>query len=1333
MLLCVNTATCCISCNKEKKRRTSRRVPRDIRILYFERQQIIIKSSQNICYVCLPDPYRLETVNFSINAVKNISKSVYSKVPKECFKDWRKEIYDLRTKLNKKNAIIAQLEDKINELQKNSRINRKYKKFDENSKNLNHEKYEEWRKEIQNIAEEGKSNRFINYIQYKLISNADCKIYTGFSKEKIIDQAEECGTTPERIFITRNRIYRYEPYSLMGVMFGLADTTCKKIFNKGLSLLHNIYAKNRLINDGRRSIIDGRGIEILRKQYWSRQKIQENTPLFAKRLCGIKDTDDIIITNQDATYQFTQEVQSSHEIRKHMLSMHKGKRPLVKVHIWGCTNGKPVYASYMFADGSHSDGKIFTACTDSDYIQECLNWIQNEYDPNDEQQKWPKHLCFKSKETCNELQSLIKILAQVQDKLISDAGYKIQDCRCTTTKDKHTSIDPEGRLTVADAFLRRVNTFLRQVQERINKWCKRNKFCRTAINVNDIPKVPAVWDIALADLVESDVILMKDNDKHNEFVDRILDMKNVLINPADNDWFPPLALKEVKKMEKTHNNNDDSYYDEDEERESTVETNTDNNHNSDKLEMDYDEQEEEEEEKEEQHENMVDTNIDNNHNSDKVEMDCDEEEEEEEEKHENTVETNVNNQDEDDEISNDDDDEIRNKEIEINNIYQHIAILKEDKEGFVEIARGWNHIVSFLNRAKYLKYIFGNAQEDDIKTFIGKSYENILAIRYLRRMNLDDPEFRLKLYKKNPYILKIERMQSKWKSAKKYNIVINLYQEYLFRKSLEKTKDYKNIQLPINDQHWYQWLLDKQMGKNTTKVSHYLHQQYIQQHAKQTKKRKENRKKRRKYCFGSTNFMCWAHERVVLWAAQRGMGRRNKLKRMKKHDLAMLVVKTLKMRKRQNKLHQTNIQPEEQDTKGIQNYAETNGLYPIIAKAANTYIKTAPNQTKLFIKHNENIKKRKKNGKDYGNVYSIQMEVYAKHILQIKPDTKGRQSKIDWLEMIVQDHKKQQQQQQEEMVENEQQQQQQQEEMVENERQYHADDDDDDDDDDYDSQHDNDIDNEYDSDYGNQSEFNSDNGYQSDSESPFDIESNAEGNTEYDEYDEQNLDEETFDRVPNDIVEQSQDWQRIQRGNDIAKAKLTQMDEVNEEELTETDWEDCINKYGNDLNLPPSLEYIKYSKEKSWYDLNFRLFNSRIARIQYVCQCKRGTQLPSCCAHVATFLWLIWYCVNRKNIDMLLMDTPRDLKIKDKIVNLKEYKKWLRANESEDMNTWCFCKGKGDYADNTMMINCNSCGMWWHPTCSKTTVNDVTASKRAMNLWYCINCNGQGAQYRLCY
>ena len=91
-------------------------------------------------------------------------------------------------------------------------------------------------------------------------------------------------------------------------------------------------------------------------------------------------------------------------------------------------------------------------------------------------------------------------------------------------------------------------------------------------------------------------------------------------------------------------------------------------------------------------------------------------------------------------------------------------------------------------------------------------------------MNLDGDKrypFKLKIHKKDKYVIKFVNMKSKWKSSNKYNIILNFRQLVSFKKAVDKFYANKtNITFELNEIHWYKWLLSNKKKK----VSEFLHE-----------------------------------------------------------------------------------------------------------------------------------------------------------------------------------------------------------------------------------------------------------------------------------------------------------------------------------------------------------------------------------------------------------------------------------------------------------------------------------------------------------------------------
>ena len=208
------------------------------------------------------------------------------------------------------------------------------------------------------------TNKYKNNINFDLITNSDCKIWTGLTKHDVINRAEFCQLIPEDIFMVRVRIYRYFPYELMSHIFGRSKSNIRQHIVKCIPIIAIKYAKKFLINVR----------NLPQHQYWNRIKLVETNSKFAKRLRGIKDNDDIFIGTEDSTHQYIQTPQTDHLLRRRLNNAHK-KRHLVKVHIWCTSTGRPIYALTCLSDGKHNDGRIFNSLFDTRYHQACYDNI----------------------------------------------------------------------------------------------------------------------------------------------------------------------------------------------------------------------------------------------------------------------------------------------------------------------------------------------------------------------------------------------------------------------------------------------------------------------------------------------------------------------------------------------------------------------------------------------------------------------------------------------------------------------------------------------------------------------------------------------------------------------------------------------------------------------------------------------------------------------------------------------------------------------------------------------------------------------------------------------
>lgn len=244
--------------------------------------------------------------------------------------------------------IISNNKDAIHQLtEQNEELRKNVTTWGKNRRIKCHWPDHDWEKEIKECEEKWKdkgSNKWLNRLNYELVSQSDCLNYTGFTKTSIIRQASRCEWNPEWIFHARHFMYRYQPRSAHAMNWGLdSGHLCVKL-KQTLEIMNLKYATPRLIN-GRHKY----------EQFWSWEKIHQMTPSWCYRLREmVKDINiSPILITADSTYQYCQQPQTDQDSRKKTTNMHKF-RSLVKVHIYALLCGTPLTAQYYYSDWYHA-------------------------------------------------------------------------------------------------------------------------------------------------------------------------------------------------------------------------------------------------------------------------------------------------------------------------------------------------------------------------------------------------------------------------------------------------------------------------------------------------------------------------------------------------------------------------------------------------------------------------------------------------------------------------------------------------------------------------------------------------------------------------------------------------------------------------------------------------------------------------------------------------------------------------------------------------------------------------------------------------------------------
>ena len=720
MKICTASSKECVSCGSCRRKLSS--VSNKLRDYFCQTNKIIIKHCQKICITC----------NTHQQLVKIKKLDTYSPLKHTLSQRWmtrsERNKHKTQQQVEHLQCKFQQLQQKINHLKRIVPTSTKHEKVKLQTK-------QEFEEELKQIPNESKSSKWTNNLNYKLFTEADCHYWTGFGRSKIIEQAQCCDWTAEWVFHLRLRIKHYIPLEFQCKMFGFSTNKLVHWMDKTLHVINIKYAKPVLLN-----------AKPLQEQYQSRQRIKDNTPKFAMKLRGIEETEDKIIVTCDSTYQYTQIVQTNHDIRKKTTNMHKHSN-LVKVHLWACANGQPIYSLCVFGDGYHADGPIFEATLNIQYVRKCRDAIRNN--------KITKEIAFQTIEACQELENLQELI-KPRDHCVVDNGYKIQDPRKKAPADAPKDHDEDGRTTVLAASHKRSCSAIRQTHERINSYVKRNAMCRKKIFCDDIHRMPKIWNICLADMIHEKTILMKDDENSEALTQRILDMRHVATNPADY-WLYKIPKQNTTKAAKK-----------------------------------------------------------------KSSKSGDEEEEQQQEEEESTDCQSVNDED------------------------------QQESGEWVTVAEGWSNIVKYIQKCE-LKDVLKDlvkVKRCDVMSYNGKKYENSLTKGYLRRLNYEEKTFRLKMHKIDPFVYLFENVKSKWKSSKRYCVILSFQEIVLWQKSLRLWKN-KNCELTLaeDETHWLKWLQNDQKQK----VSDFLSPKYKKRDEYLEKKRVQRMEKRRELWYGNVN------------------------------------------------------------------------------------------------------------------------------------------------------------------------------------------------------------------------------------------------------------------------------------------------------------------------------------------------------------------------------------------------------------------------------------------------------------------------------------------------
>ena len=206
----------------------------------------------------------------------------------------------------------------------------------------------------------------------------------------------------------------------------------------------------------------------------------------------------------------------------------------------------------------------------------------------------------------------------------------------------------------------------------------------------------------------------------------------------------------------------------------------------------------------------------------------------------------------------------------------------------------------------------------------------------------------------------------------------------------------------------------------------------------------------------------------------------------------------------------------------------------------------------------------------------------------------------------------------------------------------------------------------------------------------------------------------------------SQLYGAVCRENVIDKTKIfPTLKEIAELKRQCENEKDDDNNNKNNVSSPPPSYLQKYPDQKSWFDLKFELFDSKLDRLQQRCTCRSGVQLPGVCAHAGCIIRLVFHVIRLGTVQQLLTINRRDKLIKEMIVNLYPFSEELKANKQKYKWLCLHCSSpiNKENTDNDH-IKCNHCFRYYHLDCiNQKSIGNY--SKYIKTIWHCPNCDYQ--------
>jgi DDE superfamily endonuclease len=271
-----------------------------------------------------------------------------------------------------------------------------------------------------------------NYIEYEKLSNETCQDYAGITKDQIKQLATEYNLNEEEIFLWYTKCNTNIDNQLLATMFGKSRNTIGDLFTKTTENLYNTIAHS-----------------MLGENTWTREKINNHTPQFSKKLLNIEDDHKCIALCCD---KFAIDIEKPGDCSLQKLTYSaKDCCNSIGFHLITTLDGSYVCIQGGFGSNGHNNEQtIMNSLTSHNYAKN-LSDSNNIY-----------HNCY-------EQTYIFQNVMKNDDILIADRGYRRIKKRDFKIKIPHSIAKKKTQLTTKQANETRIVTCMCYVNHILNQ------------------------------------------------------------------------------------------------------------------------------------------------------------------------------------------------------------------------------------------------------------------------------------------------------------------------------------------------------------------------------------------------------------------------------------------------------------------------------------------------------------------------------------------------------------------------------------------------------------------------------------------------------------------------------------------------------------------------------------------------------------------------------------------------------------------------------------------------------------------------------------------------